>query len=138
MDTKEKPGSHGDGIAGSIDAISAAVDNCVAFLTVAKPEEKHLSQCKKSAVKAMAEIKGATRLIGGLLEQTKEERVTTDLNGLTYLLDDMFRRIAPAENESLLSALSMDNVERARIVVEALKRDVGNLRMVGERLEGRI
>ena len=138
MDGQTKADQTKGGLWSSIDAIAAEVDLCVAYLTVAKIEEKQFQSCKKAALKAMSQIKQATRVIGVLLEQTKEERITTDLNGLTYLLDDMFRRISPTEGESLLSALSMYNAERARIVVEALKKDAANIRMVGERLEGKI
>ena len=70
---------------------------------------------------------GGDTLIGTLLEQTKEEKVTSKLNGLTYFLDDMFRRVQSNEPGSWITCLSMDDINGARTVLLRLKKDGAEL-----------
>lgn len=115
-------------------AIRACIDECIAQLNVNDLTEEKMGACKKNAVALMNHIRDATRVIGSLLEQTKEERITSKLNGLTYFLDDMYQCVEPNTSTSLLSCLKAEDASRGRLVLEKLKKDAAELSSLYEQL----
>lgn len=117
-----------------VEHISFLIEECKNTLSSGDPGQVAITSCKKGVIHLMNLLKEATRTISTMLEQTKEERVTSKLNTLTYFIDDMYRRLEPNDPSSLASCLRDEQLDGARICLNKLTGDVKELQGLYEGL----
>lgn len=120
--------THKQALVEIVDSIIAMATDCHHLLSKEAVGEVGIIGCKKNAIHIMDGLKSATHIVSTWLEETKEETITSKINAITYIIDDLYRRLDPRFKESLTACLRDQRIEEARSCAAGLKKEMNQLR----------